>query len=179
MGEVSYGEALSAAWYASRTAKGVASRFEQAIKKAADAALWPKEQGQSGHRELRRAPLDWKPPKDENGFNAGMYDTRYGDMRYTLSEVDELIEEKGIEGFKEFRSRFISPFPNVQREDMGIYIHMTTTGVPVSPVFPDAEQGHLDLAAYASEYVTVIADDLTTAEAWHQRYFGDPETALS
>jgi hypothetical protein len=61
---------------------------------------------------------------------------------------------------------------------MGVYIHMTTTVVPVTPVFPDTAQGHLDLATFASENVSVVADDMITAGEWHNRFFGESEVPV-
>lgn len=180
-GEVNYGEALQAAYKASGTVKGSASGFEGALSNAADKVV-QREQGISGHRGIRRVPLNWQHPKDDEGQFIPLFDTREaGRGNYTLSDLEWMIKEDGtVSPDEDIKSWFLPTFKDVPAEEMGVCLYETTTeGTPLTPVFPDTEQGHKDLAAYASEYTTVIANVQAGAEELEQRFFGQPEQVAS
>lgn len=174
MGEVNYGEALQATYKASRTVKGGTSGFEGALSNAADKVVH-REQGASSHRGIRRVPLNWQHPKDENGHFIPLYDSREpAGGKYMIEELEEMIEDGTVSPDEDIKSWFIPTFSDVPAEEMGVCLYETTTeGTPLTPVFPDAEQGHKDLAAYAAEYATSFADRQANAEEWGQRFFGN------
>jgi hypothetical protein len=180
IGEANYGEALQAVYKAIRTAKGKTSGFEGALSNAADKVVqW--EQGRSSHRGIRRVPLNWEHPKDKNGHFIPLFDTREpAGGKYTVSELEEMIEKGDISRYEDLKSWFMPIFKDVPDEEMGVCLYETTTeGTPLTPVFPDTEQGHKDLAAYASEYATRFAGDHMSAQDWEQRFFGQPEQVAS
>lgn len=148
-GEVTYGEALEAAYYASCTQKGQRSGFEGAL---VNASRKNENDGTSGHHAIRRVPLNWQHPKDESGNHIPLFDSRESSGgKYMISEVEELVEEDGVNP-KELPSWFMPTFSGVAKEDMGICLYeVTTEGTPVSPVYPDTEEGRRGLASYAPE----------------------------
>lgn len=176
-GEVNYGEALQAAYKASRTTKGEASGFEGALRNAAD-KVEQREQGASSHRGIRRVPLNWQHPKNEKGHFIPLYDTReVAGGKYTISELEWMIKDDGsVSPDEDVKSWFMPTFKDVPAEEMGVCLYETTTeGTPLTPVFPDTEQGHQDLAAYAAEYATRFANQQVSAQDWEERFFGQPE----
>lgn len=175
-GEINYGEALQAAYKASKTVKGESSGFEGALSNAADKVVH-KEQGRSGHRGIRRVPLNWQHPKNENGHFIPLFDTREpAGGKYMLVELEEMIEEGMVSPNEDIKSWFMPTFKDVPAEEMGLCLYETTTeGTPLTPVFPDTEQGHKDLAAYAAEYATSFASQQESGTDWEQRFFSQPE----
>ncbi len=175
-GEVNYGEALQTAYMASGTLRGGTSGFEGALKNAAD-KVKQTEQGASGHRKLRRVPLDWQHPRDEEGRYVPLFDTREAGGGYTIGELEWMIKEDGsVNPDEDISSWFMPTFKDVPAEEMGICLYETTSeGTPVTPVFPDTVQGHKDFAAYAAEYATVFGSYQASVEEWAQRFFGQPE----
>jgi hypothetical protein len=176
-GQVNYGEALQAAYRASRTVKGQASGFEDALSNAAEKVA-QEELGTGSSRRIRHVPLGWQHPRDENDRFIPLFDTRepYGGGKYTIAELEEVIETDGGQRYEDPKSWFMPMFSDVPAEEMGICLYETTTeGTPLTPVFPDTEQGRKDLAAYAAEHATAYADRRASAEEWEQRFFGQPE----
>lgn len=174
--EVNYGEALLAAYIASRNRKGAKSGFEGALSNAADKVV-QQERGRSGNRGIRRVPLNWQHPKDETGNFIPLYDTREpSGGKYTIEDLEEMIQEGEVSHYDDVKSLFMPTFNDVPAEEMGVCLYETTTeGTPLTPVFPDNEQGHKDFAAYAAEYATSFASHQESAEDWEQRFFGQPE----
>lgn len=175
-GEVNYGEALEAAYKASQTVKGEASGFEGALSNAADKVV-QREQGASGHRGIRRVPLNWQHPKDENGHFIPLYDSREPTGgKYMITELEEMIENASVRPDEDIKSWFMPTFNDVPAEEMGVCLYETTSeGTPLTPVFPDTEQGHKALAAYAAEHATAFEDFQLSLEEWEQRFFCQTE----
>jgi hypothetical protein len=170
-GEVNYGIALQAAWLASQTVKGEASGFEFSLANAA-AKITRKEQGTSGHRAIRRVPLGWQHPKDEEGEFVPLFDSREVAGHYTIEELTEL---RGDGMGKDPGSWFMPTFAGVPDDEMGVCLYeITTEGTPITPVFPDTEDGHKDLVAYAAEYATTFgSNSIASAEYWEERFFSE------
>ncbi|MDB5161457.1 MAG: hypothetical protein JWO96_837 [Candidatus Saccharibacteria bacterium] len=170
IGKADYGEALQAAYLANGTQKGKGSHFDEALENA-KASITRKEKGSSGHYKIRRVPLNWKHPKDSNGYHIPLYDSREAGG-YTISELEEEIEAAHITS-DYFAERYMPAFGDVPEEEMGICLYDTVVeGVPLTPVYPDTPQGCKDLASYASEYVATVSDH-TGAQYWEERLFGD------
>jgi hypothetical protein len=177
-GEVNYGEALQAAWRGSLTVKGVASGFEGALEHAAD-SVKVEEQGASGHRTIRRVPLNWEHPKDKEGNYLPLFDTREATGgTYSLSELSELVED-GVSP-NGLKSWFMPAFGDVPEEQMGVSLYeITTEGTPLTPVFPDTIEGHRALAEHAAESATICGSEKASAEYWQTRLFGTEEEVTS
>ena len=179
-GRANYGEALQAAWNASHTRKGAVSGFEGALENATK-AITRKERGTSAHRGIRRVPLGWEHPKDENGHYIPLFDAAASSGgQYNFDNVAELVEDGDLRLGERMEPWYMPGFGDIPEEEMGICLYETTTeGTPLTPIFPDTPEGQKDLAAYASEYATAYADWELSTQQWEARLFGEQEAPVS
>lgn len=105
----------------------------------------------SSQRVVRKVPLNWEHPKDEEGKYVPLYD-RSSYPRYTEEEIQELLDEGDISSRDEIEGWFAPDFSNVPPEEMGICAYEEVTeGTPISPVFPDSPEGMYELVRYCAE----------------------------
>lgn len=104
----------------------------------------PKEAQIACNREVRLIPKTWQHPKDERG-------------RYV-----PLLEEQ--------MPAVAGPAPH----DTEIAAYETTTeGTPISPVFPDTDEGRLALVRHCAQHGTTFGRAKADAEAWAAILFGE------
>jgi hypothetical protein len=113
------------------------------------------------NREVRRVPKGWQHPKDERGKYVPLLDRRYW---------DELARELGADSLL-----IGKPMPEVEHGDeYEIAAYETTTeGTPISPAFPDTDEGQLALVNYCAENATTYGTHhRASPEAWAAILFG-------
>lgn len=119
------------------------------------------------NRELRRVPLDWEHPKDEQGRHIPLCPSGY----YTPEDIAKLVAEGHSP--EEIVSWCMPDFSHLPEEQLGLCVYETTSeGCPMSPVFADTPEGRWALVQYCANNVSVFADRMTNAEAWAELLFG-------
>lgn len=122
----------------------------------------------STSREIRKVPLGWLHPKDENGEYVPLMDRKYP---YTENDTQELLEEGHSR--EEIEKWFMPDFSKVPSDQMGISAYETVSeGTPMSPVYPDTPEGRFELARYCVENQTVFGDQKADIETWAAILFG-------
>lgn len=104
------------------------------------------------NREIRRVPLDWKHPQNEDGSYIPLTEyTRFEDIWYSGR-----TEEEAQRKYEEGKQHMMPDFSEVPEEKMGICAYESfTEGTPISPVFPSAPEGRFALAKYCSENASI------------------------
>jgi hypothetical protein len=70
-------------------------------------------------------------------------------------------------------------FVELPEAALGICAYETTTeGTPISPVFPNTDDGKRQLIRYCSEHQTVFADHAADPRPWAQILLGDNAAAV-
>ena len=119
------------------------------------------------NREVRRIPKGWKHPKAKDGRFEPVLARRYW---------EELAREVGAETLK------TQPMPSVEglpaeRTEIAAY-ETTTEGTPISPAFPDTQEGKLALVNWCAEHESTFGDFKADAETWAGILFGDSVASI-
>jgi hypothetical protein len=107
-----------------------------------------------GSREVRRVPVGWLHPVDEQGRCVPLLPHDY-------------VSDDG------------APVRRMPQPGEPIMAYETVSeGTPISPAFPDTPEGRRDLVAWCAEHATTFGDHRADAEAWAAILFGDAEVGL-
>ena len=121
-------------------------------------------------REVRRVPLNWVHPIDENGRHILLMDRR------DLVGFEEFLDP-GEELTPEYiEASFMPDFSGLPGDEMGVIVYHRD-GVPMdsAQIFPDTSEGHKALLRHTEENISAYGtDNFLTAEAWdHMLFIGD------
>jgi hypothetical protein len=115
-----------------------------------------------GGREVRGFPKGWQHPKR---------DGRYVPLLPYGYAGDE------SEGPAATPETTMPPTPLRGENEIAAY-ETVTEGTPISPAFPDTDEGRLALVRYCAEHCTTFADHRADAEAWAAILFGEAAVGL-
>lgn len=104
--------------------------------------------------ELRRVPLDWEHPLDEQGEYIPLLPR--DELNYVYSPEDlAFLREHGQGPISS--EKCMPDFSDVPPERMGWRAyHVVNEGEPATPAFPDTPEGREALIAYAADNVKMI-----------------------
>ncbi len=130
-------------------------------------------------REVRRVPLDWQHPTDERGNLRPLLDGSFTDAvaewdaeraawergefpDYASEETRALTYEEWAEE-RPVEAHYMPTFPADATLGICMYEEVTE-GTPISPVFPDSEDGRTCMAAYLVANPSGITEGMTIAD---------------
>ncbi len=132
----------------------------------------------SSSRTLRKVPLKWEHPRNEQGGFVPLYD-RKTYPHYTEEEIQKGLKDGWIKSREGLEARFAPDFSGVSDEEMGICAYEETTeGTPISPVFPNTSQGRFDLLKHVTENESVFGDVKTDIETWSRILFDNTHAVV-
>jgi hypothetical protein len=131
-------------------------------------------------RKVRRVPMDWQHPTDERGdfvpllgrdwaTEAEQWDREKaewdrGEYPYYADEASKAMTFEAWDGPRPVPEDYMPVFP--ADAELGICMYEDVTeGTPISPVYPDSEQGRSDMAEYLAAHPAGISDGMT-ADDW-------------
>ena len=135
-----------------------------------------------GGREVRVVPKGWTHPKDENGrfrplFPADRYPETVEARRDWIKEYGTRLPSRKNYMPDVGGRRATDPAFEIHRTDIMAY-ETTSEGTPISPAFPNTQEGRRALVEYCAEHATTFGDSTTGVESWAAILFGDAVVAL-
>lgn len=124
---------------------------------------------------IRRVPLDWAHPTDENSDFIPLRDRQ---NPFSGDEIDELVDEGVIKSPEDLESQYMPDFSSVPDEEMGICAYEEITGgTPMSPVLLNTEKGRYWMVKYCADIDSMTGENIDV-DTWAGKLFGDADLSV-